>query len=181
MKAIGCFLCLLLASSAWAGDDCQRCDRCGQACACCVTCRLAPSTKKETKTQYHTECEEFCVPGKSIRTVCFDECGKRKVVYTPTCGEVRTRKKLVKKDKSQQIPTTKCVVEHLCPACAAACGSCLAADDSQSANQMSTPIVADSSPASAGTPSAAAASASEPRAVTAAKTEFNRLLTLWRK
>ena len=37
-----------------------------------------PSTKKVTKTEYECECEDFCVPGPSLRTVCHDECGKKK-------------------------------------------------------------------------------------------------------
>ena len=77
-----------------------------------------PSTRKVTKTEFDCECEEFCVPGPSLRTVCHDDCGKKKIIYTPTCAEVRTRKKLVKKETSTTVPTTKWVVENLCPKCA---------------------------------------------------------------
>ena len=112
---ICCALVLLAGATAQAGDCCEGC---GCDALCCKVCRCVPSTKKVTKTEYSCECEDFCVPGPSLRTVCHDECGKKKIVYTPTCAEVRTRKKLVKKETSKDVPTTKWVVENLCPKCA---------------------------------------------------------------
>jgi hypothetical protein len=117
MKSFICCALVLLtgAASAQAGDCC---DSCGCDSRCSKVCRPVPSTKTVTKTEYSCECEDFCVPGRSLRTVCHDECGKKKIVYTPTCGEVRTRKKLVKKETSTTVPTTKWVVENLCLRCA---------------------------------------------------------------
>ena len=117
MKSFICCALALLAgaASAQAGDCCEGC---GCDASCSKVCRLVPSTKKVTKTEYECECEDFCVPGPSLRTVCHDECGKKKIIYTPTCAEVRTRKHLVKKETSKTVPTTKWVVEDLCPKCA---------------------------------------------------------------
>jgi hypothetical protein len=116
MKSIICCALVLLAAHQGLADDC--CQSCGCDAQCCKVCRCVPSTKKVTKTEYSCECEDFCVPGPSLRTVCRDECGKKKIVYTPTCAEVRTRKKLAKKETSRNEPTTKWVVENLCPKCA---------------------------------------------------------------
>jgi hypothetical protein len=117
MKSFICCALVLLAgmTSARAGDCCESC---GCDASCCKVCRCVPSTKKVTKIEYDCECEDFCVPGPSLRTVCYDERGKKKIIYTPTCAEVRTRKKLVKKETSKTVPTTKWVVENLCPKCA---------------------------------------------------------------
>lgn len=116
MKSILCCALVLLAgaASAQAGDCC---DCCGCDASCCKVCRCVPSTKKVTKPVYDCECEDFCVPGPSIRTVCHDECGKKKIIYTPTCATMRTRKKLVTTEKTKTVPTTKWVVENLCPKC----------------------------------------------------------------
>ncbi len=43
--------------------------------------------KEVKETKYKCECEDFCVPGHSQLHGCKE---------IPTCGEVRTRKKLVK-------------------------------------------------------------------------------------
>ena len=75
------------------------------------------------KPEYDCECEDFCVPGKSECCVVCDECGNKKKVYTPTCGCVRTRVKLVKKEKKEQVTVYKCVVENLCPGCSQKCGA----------------------------------------------------------
>ena len=118
MKTILCcaLISLVFTASVQAGDCC---DDCGCDANCCKVCRLVPSTKKVTTPEYKCECEDFCVPGPSQRTVCHDECGRKKIVYTPTCAEVRTRKKLVKTENTKTVPTTKWVVENLCPKCAA--------------------------------------------------------------
>jgi hypothetical protein len=102
------------ANFAWA--DC--CEHCGCQCQCQKTCRLICETKKETKTTYCCECEDFCVPGPSDRCLTYDECGKKKWVYTPTCATVRSRTKLVKKDVTKEVPAYRWVVENLCESCA---------------------------------------------------------------
>ena len=65
----------------------------------------------------------FLHPGRSDRCVTYDECGKRQEVFTPTCGCVRTRKKLVKHEKVTEVPTCKCVVENMCDACSKKCAA----------------------------------------------------------
>jgi hypothetical protein len=119
MKAFLCLgLLLLTAAVTRAGIFCH-CDDCGSQASCCKVCRCVPSKKKVTKTEYECECEDFCVPGRSIRSKECDECGHKKWVYTPTCAQVRTRKKLVKKDNTKEVCTVKWVVENLCPNCCA--------------------------------------------------------------
>jgi hypothetical protein len=80
-------------------------------------------TKKVPKTEYSCECEEFCVPGKSIRTTECDECGHKQHVYTPTCGKLRTRTKLVKHETFVEKKSYKWVVENLCCDCAQRSGA----------------------------------------------------------
>src|SRR5262245_5063790 len=115
MKSLLCgaavLVWLVLAAPLLAGDDC--CAGCGCAAECCKVCRAVPSTKKVTKVTYECECEDFCVPGKSDHCVNYDECGHKKHIYTPTCAKVRTRTKLIKKETTTEVPTTKWVVENL--------------------------------------------------------------------
>lgn len=100
------------------------CSHCG--CnddSCCKVCCLVPEVKKVTKPVYDCECEDFCVPGKSECCVGCDECGHRKLFYTPTCGCVRTRVKLVKKSETKEVKTFKCVVVDMCAKCASQCNA----------------------------------------------------------
>ena len=99
-----------------AAGDC--CCHCGCQSNCSKVCRLVCEVTKVSKPVYDCECEDFCVPGKSDCCVVCDECGNRKKVYTPTCGQVRTRTKLVKHVETKEVKTYKCVVVDLCPACA---------------------------------------------------------------
>ena len=125
MKSI-CCCALLLASWALpclAADDCDRCAGCGCAENCCKVCRCVPSTKKVTKVTYDVECEDFCVPGKSERSLACDECGHKQHIYTPTCAKVHTRRNLIKHETVKEVPTTKWVVETLCHECAARCAA----------------------------------------------------------
>lgn len=126
MKSV--FYCCVLVLASWtlpclATDDCDRCEGCGCAANCCKVCRCVPSTKKVTKVTYSVECEDFCVPGKSDRSVACDECGHKKHVYTPTCAQVHTRRNLIKHETVKEVPTTKWVVENLCHECVARCAA----------------------------------------------------------
>lgn len=181
MKTLaGLLLLSLCAMPALAGDTCgncsDRCDRCGAGGACCKYCRCVPTTKKIIKPKYECECEDFCVPGKSIRTVCCDECGNKKVIYTPTCAEVRTRKKLVKGETSKEVPSQKWVVEKLCPTCACRC-ECFAVQEQPAPTVAATAAESESeSPDDAGQSQVKLASAAAK-----AKAELQRVLTPWRK
>lgn len=115
-------------------DDRDRCNCCGCQSACSKVCRPVPGTKKVTKVEYSVKCEDFCVPGPSARTTVCDECGHKKIVYTPTCAEVRTRKKLVKTETVRKVPTTEWVVENLCASCARKCDARVNPDGESPAN-----------------------------------------------
>lgn len=94
-------------------------------CGCheiCARCRLEIGTKKETKIEYCCECDEICLPGPSHRCVQDSGCAHHPcITWQPTCGKIRTVKKLVKKEVTKEVPAYKCVVEHICPKCGACC------------------------------------------------------------
>ncbi|HUY34694.1 MAG TPA: hypothetical protein VMV69_18255 [Pirellulales bacterium] len=127
MRSFGIVLAMGLV--AWASDvqaGRRHCDHCGCRQECKKVCRLVHGTKKETKTEYGCECEDFCVPGRSRKCGVKCDCDAhghkyRHIVWQPTCAEVRTRKKLVKKDISKEVPDDRWVVEEICRGC----GRCL--------------------------------------------------------
>jgi len=86
-------------------------------------CRLVCEMRKVPKTTYDCECEEFCVAGPSTRSTVCDDCGCKRWVYTPTCGKVRTRTKLIKNETFTEKMTYKWVVEDLCCKCADKAGA----------------------------------------------------------
>jgi hypothetical protein len=119
MKAfLSCALLLAFCQSALA--QCC-CDHCGCQSDCHKICRVVCETKKVPKIEYDCECEDFCVPGPSCRTTVCDECGNKKHVYTPGCGEVRTRTKLVKKETMEEKVVYKWVVQTVCGNCESRC------------------------------------------------------------
>ncbi|MGD9722495.1 MAG: hypothetical protein AB7O59_13400 [Pirellulales bacterium] len=99
------------------------CAHCGCHDNCCKVCRVVCETKKVTKPVYDCECEDFCIPGKSECCWTCDECGHRKREYTPTCGKVHTRVKLVKRNETKEVKSYKWVVEDLCTNCATRCAA----------------------------------------------------------
>jgi hypothetical protein len=101
----------------------QCCDHCGCQSNCRKICRVICETKKVPKVTYDCECEDFCVPGPSCRSTVCDECGHKKHVYTPGCGEVRTRTKLIKKETMEEKVAYKWVVETLCGGCENRCAA----------------------------------------------------------
>lgn len=52
-----------------------------------------------------------------------DECGHKRRVYTPTCGKLRTRTKLVKHETFEEKVVYKWVVENICCSCAEKTGA----------------------------------------------------------
>ncbi len=118
-----CAVLLVACPTAWAQSCC--CDHCGCDSSCRKVCRVVCETKKVPKVTYCCECEDFCVPGPSCRTKVCDECGHHKIIYTPTCGKVLTRKKLVRHEETEEKVVYKWVVETLCCDC---CQRCAAAD-----------------------------------------------------
>lgn len=92
------------------GSTC--CDQCGCHVACVQkTCQVVCGVKKETKTRWSVECQEFCplMPGHHQ---CCDECQP-----PPRCGHLKCVKKLVKKEYQVEVPIYKCVMRNLCPDC----------------------------------------------------------------
>ncbi len=120
-------LCLALAGMivpAW-GKGHSGCPECGGRRVKKV-CRLVCETKKETEVKYGCESEDFCVPGPSRRcgVRCEkDECGHvhRDYVWQPSCAQIRTRKKLMKKEVTREVPSFKWVVEEVCRDCGHGC------------------------------------------------------------
>lgn len=122
MKALSWMTLLALALTALESrGEAPCCAHCGCHCNLVKVCKLVPDVKKETVFEYSVECEDFCVPGRSI---C---CGKQCVqdgctchvepILKPTCGRVHTRSKLVKKPVTKEKNGYKCVVEYVCAKC----------------------------------------------------------------
>jgi hypothetical protein len=110
---------LLVCKCAWA----QCCDHCGCDSSCEKVCRVICEIKKVPKVTYDCECEDVCVPGPSCCTVVCDECGNKKKVFTPTCGKVYTKTKVVKHEELVDKVTYRWVVETLCCGCSARCAA----------------------------------------------------------
>jgi hypothetical protein len=125
-------LATLTCNSAWA-DDC--CIHCGCHAHLQKVCRLVPDEKKVTKTHYDVKCEDICLPGRSHKCGC---------EWIPSCGKVKTVKKLVKVDVTKKVPSFKCVVETICCDC---CQRLAAAEDQDTVeapkSQLAKRILAD--------------------------------------
>ena len=127
-----------LAQAANAFEHGGCCTDCG-----CKTCKLVCETKTIKVIRWGCECEDVCLAPKSCEgcTRCdgecspsCDSCGCNKkpdthIVWkewTPgECGDVRTRKKLVKYEVTKVVPSFKWVVEK-CESCgcASSCAPC---------------------------------------------------------
>lgn len=116
-------LALALAATASAGEASQRyCGHCGCQRHCKKVCRLICGTKKETKTEYECQCEDICIPGRSVKCGEKCECNRLGIkcchaVLKPVCGKVRTKRVLVKKQVEKEVPDYKWVVEKVCCHC----------------------------------------------------------------
>ena len=113
-------VCLLVPAHALPAGDCL--SNCCASCGCAHHCRKVCVPKcdfKEVKeVEWVVECEDFCVPGRSCPAGCsHDECGNCATCYSPSCGHVRTRKKLVRIEVTRRVPVTKCEVVTLCDHC----------------------------------------------------------------
>lgn len=89
-----------------AGSDC--CCHCGCHSNLQKVCRLVCDTRKVTETHYGVKCEDICLPGTSHKCGC---------EWIPSCGKVKTVKKLTKYETTKEVPTYKCVVETVCRNC----------------------------------------------------------------
>lgn len=84
------------------------CQHCGCNCNVRKVCKLVCENKKVTDHHYDVKCEDICLPGKSHKCGCD---------WIPSCGRVKTVKKLVKIETSKMVPSYKCVVEYYCCDC----------------------------------------------------------------
>jgi hypothetical protein len=119
LRAVTAVAVFLLGVPAQAGHFCHHC---GCQRDCKKVCRLEVKTKKKKDVEYSCECEDFCVPGPSKR------CGfridsdcnghpQRTFIWQPQCAKVYTRKKLVAKEVTKEVPDYKWVVEKYCCVC----------------------------------------------------------------
>lgn len=100
-----------------------RCDECGS-CRCVAKVCVPKMTEKEiTKVCWDSKCEDFCIPGPSVRcgTTCgSDECGCwSHAVWKPTCARVATRVVPVKKTTKRKVPSVEWKVVERCACCRA--------------------------------------------------------------
>lgn len=111
------------------------CAQCKKQTLCTKVCHLVCEERKIEVICWGCECEEFCVPGPSAPKCdhCIDlKCAcaegvNRKVSSRPKAfcwtswlpggASVQTRKKLMKRTTTQQVPGHKWVVEDLCGEC----------------------------------------------------------------
>ena len=121
-------LCSLL-TAAWlvtpnvaSEPDC--CARCGCHCRVKKVCRLVPDKKKVTEVEFDCKCEDFCTPGPSklCGEKCHCDCKSPRghtceKIWQPSCGCVRTRHVLMKREVTKEVPSYKCVVEYVCERC----------------------------------------------------------------
>jgi hypothetical protein len=112
---------LLMASASQAGEP-SCCSGCGCPGGLKPVCRLVCEMKEVTEWVYDCKCEDFCVPGKSIKCdTCASGCasphGHDHGCWQPTCGKVYNRTVLVKYPLKKQIPTYRCEVVYVCDRC----------------------------------------------------------------
>lgn len=122
-QLLAVLLVTFMSSSAAIANASNCCDRCGCKQHCRKVCRVVCDTKEVKETCYSLVCEDYCLPGPPAcctKSKC-GGCGSCNHCATATCGKVRTKAKLVKREITRKVPITKCVVETLCDGC---CGIC---------------------------------------------------------
>lgn len=99
---------VLAGKTANSADSQGCCAHCGCHCHVQKVCRLVCETKKVPTTQYDVKCDDICLPGHSHK------CGCERI---PSCGKIKTVKKLVKIEVLKEVPAYKCVVVTICDEC----------------------------------------------------------------
>jgi hypothetical protein len=96
------------------------CMHCGATCGLEPICVCKPGTKKKPVTEYATDCEPFCVPGCSGPPWCRHGAGCTDCP-DDSCrcpGRVRSRKKLSKETRDEEVAVVKRSVAYVCCRCA---------------------------------------------------------------
>ncbi len=129
MKAtrfVGTIVAILLLGSIAHADTInanpKKCARCGvESCCLKKCCRPVPIEIDKKEVCYDCKCEDFCVPGRSIKCETKwhkDDCGCWvENVWKPTCAGVRTRNVMVRKEVTRKTQSSRWEVQHLCAAC----------------------------------------------------------------
>jgi len=191
---LGCLAWLSWAGHAAAGEAQQPPPKpaeegCGQAAPCAIcgchapckkVCRLVCETKKVEETVWEVQCEDFCpllpkIFGKkcgcgdagcgqdpAASGGCEVGCGKEPPL--PQCGKSRTKKTLVKKTITKEVPVYRCVVEYVCDGCEGGCGATAAPAAPAAPEQKAAPAPPPPPPAPKAPPKAAFRSPIQPAA-----------------
>jgi hypothetical protein len=124
--------------------DC--CARCGAHGCCEKYCKVVCEMKEVKKTVWTVKCEEFCpcLPSCPLHCKqCDESCGtethceascegcdkccnpcaalEQRKYLPPTCGKMRVKKTLEKKEVTCKVPSYKCVVVYACANCGPQC------------------------------------------------------------
>ena len=95
---------------------CSQCSQCGCEAECQKVCKKVCTTKIVKVTCWDVQCKDVCLAGKLDRSDCNTcTCGPE-----APCGEVRTKKVLVKKTIEIEVPTVKYEIVECCSGCAGA-------------------------------------------------------------
>jgi hypothetical protein len=148
----------------------RTCDQCACPGHCRKVCRVICEMVETTRVTYDCKCEDICIPGPSKR--CGTECvpdGRgghiRKHKFIPSCGTVKSVKKLVKKEEVVKTPKYKWVVEYLCPSCTSSETQCTSTEtqDDTGGWAACAPAPQDAVAARSGAPPGDASEAPDPR------------------
>ena len=89
------------------------CPHCGG--AACKVCVPEPAKKKNEKAVYSFKCVDFCVKGcPGLVNPTRKDCQGCDVQNCQACGKVRTKKVLIKKVKTTECDSFKCVPQTVC-------------------------------------------------------------------
>jgi len=109
----------LLAVLAGMTANAQEGDGCGQ-CGCRQrvrkVCRVVCGLKKVKQVRWGCRDDDVCLPGPCSKACVDDGCASCKV-FMPTCGKVRSRKRLIRYIEEIEVPIYLDVIEEVCSEC----------------------------------------------------------------
>jgi hypothetical protein len=100
-------------ANAQEGDGCHQCG-CRQRAR--KVCRVVCGVKKVKQVRWGCRYDDVCLPGPCRKSCCDDGCGSHEVLM-PTCGKVRSRKRLIRYIGQIEVPIYKYVIEEVCSEC----------------------------------------------------------------